>query len=570
MKTIVLMGDPNVGKSVLFSRLTGVDVISSNYPGTTVDFTRGRASSHGDTFDVIDAPGAYSLTPTNKAEEVAVSLLDRADVIVNVVDATSLERCLPLTIELIERRQPVVVALNMWDEAEHLGISINVHELEGLLKVPVVPTVAITGEGVRALVQRLGDVPISDRPGSKNRDEVWSEVGRIVRRVQAIEHRHHTFRNRLADATVKPGAGLVTAAAALFALFWLVRVVGEVLVHRVLEPLFELYRVPVMRLSEWLGPGFLHDVLVGRLIDGTVDFVQSLGILTTGLFMPFGMVLPYVVAFYFALGLLEDSGYLPRLATVTDTFFHRIGLHGHGIVPVLLGLGCKVPGVLSARALETRKQRFIAITLVGIAIPCTAYTAMVFGVLGRYGMRYLLLFYGTLGVVFIVLGLLLNRLSREETPELFLDIPPYRRPSLLAVAKKTWMRVRWFLSDALPLLFVGVVVASLLDAIGLTHALARYAAPFMKMWFDLPGEAAPALLSGLLRKEMAVGMLVPLSLSPAQLTIGITVFALFPCVATFGVMAKELGAKDMLKAVAIMILTATAAGGILRLVLVGM
>jgi ferrous iron transport protein B len=569
MKTIVLMGDPNVGKSVLFSRLTGVDVISSNYPGTTVDFTRGRVSRQGETLDVIDAPGTYSLTPTNKAEDVAVSLLDRADAIVNVVDATSLERCLPLTLELLERRKPVVVALNMWDEAEHLGIRINVRELEELLKTPVVPTVAITGEGVRELMQRLQDAPVPERPAAQNRDAIWREVGHIVGRVQTIEHRHHSLRNRLADATVKPGSGFATAAVALFVLFWLVRIVGEGVVHHVMEPVFELYRVPVMRLSEWLGPGFLHDVLVGKLIAGRIDFVQSLGILTTGLFMPFGMVLPYVFSFYFALGLLEDSGYLPRLATVTDTFFHRLGLHGHGIVPVLLGLGCKVPGVLAARSLETRKQRFIAITLVGIAIPCTAYTAMVFGVLGRYGVRYLLLFYGTLGVVFILLGLLLNRLSHEETPELFLDIPPYRRPSVPAVAKKTWMRVRWFFADAVPLLFLGVVVASLFDALGLTQALARHAASFMKMWFDLPGEAAPALLSGFLRKEMAVGMLVPLSLSPAQLTIGVTVFALFPCVATFGMMAKELGAKDMLKAIALMVLTALAVGGVLRLVLVG-
>jgi len=563
------MGDPNVGKSVLFSRLTGVDVIASNYPGTTVDYARGRMTWQGKTLEIVDAPGTYSLEPTNKAEEVAVSLLDKADVIVNVVDATSLERCLLLTVELLEQRKPVIIALNMWDEAQHLGVNINVRELESLLQVPVVPTVAITGEGVDGLVQRLNEARVSERPKLGGEEQAWTEVGHIVRKVQTVAHRHHTMLDRLEDATVKPGTGLLAAAVILFALFWLVRVVGEGLIRYGTEPLFNLYRVPVTALSNWLGPGFLHDVLIGKLIDGEVDFVQSMGILTTGLFMPLGMVLPYVIAFYLALAFLEDTGYLPRLATVADTLFHRIGLHGHAIVPVLLGLGCKVPGVLSARTLETKKQRFIAVALVGITVPCMAHTAMVFGVLAAYGARYILIFFGTLAAVFLLLGLVLNKAWREETSELFLDIPPYRRPSLSAAAKKTWMRVRWFLSDALPLLFLGVVVASVLDALGLTEKLAQHAAPFMKAWFDLPGEAVPALLSGFLRKEMAVGMLVPLALTPGQLTVAVTVFAFIPCVATLGVMLKELGGKNMLKAMAVMTLTALVVGGILRLVLIG-
>jgi small GTP-binding protein len=170
MKTLVLIGDPNVGKSVLFSRLTGVDVIFSNYPGTTVDYAKGRISRHGETLEIIDAPGTYSLEPTNKAEEVAVSLLDKADVIVNVVDATSLERCLLLTVELLARHKPVVIALNMWDEAQHLGITINVRELESLLQIPVIPTVAITGEGVKELVLFCWAWPLT---GSRGRS-VWN------------------------------------------------------------------------------------------------------------------------------------------------------------------------------------------------------------------------------------------------------------------------------------------------------------------------------------------------------------------------------------------------------------
>jgi ferrous iron transport protein B len=568
MKTIVLVGDPNVGKSVLFSRLTGVDVIASNYPGTTVDYAKGRMILHDDTLEIIDAPGTYSLEPTNKAEEVAVSLLDQADVIVNVVDATSLERCLLLTLELLKTGKPVIVALNMWDESKHLGILINLKELEALLKVPVVPTVAITGEGVKELVERLTEARVADRPKDDGEDRTWQEIGHIVRNVQTVAHRHHTIWDRLVDATVKPGTGVVTAIFILFMLFWLVRITGEGIIEYICTPLFELYRAPVMALSEYLGPGLLHDIVIGKLIDGQVDFVQSLGVLTTGLFMPIGMVLPYVIAFYMALALLEDSGYLPRLATVTDTLFHRLGLHGHGIIPVLLGLGCKVPGILAARALETRKQRFIAIVLVGLTVPCAAHTATVFGVIGHYGGRYLLISFGTLAAVFLLLGFILNRTAEEEIPELFLDIPPYRKPNFAAVVKKTWMRIRWFMSDALPLLFIGVALAGVLDAIGLTEIFSDFASPFMLAWFGLPGETVPALFGGFLRKEMAVGMLVPLALTPAQMTVAVTVFAFFPCVASLGVMLKELGVRDMLKAMMVMTLIVLIIGGILRLLLI--
>jgi ferrous iron transport protein B len=456
----------------------------------------------------------------------------------------------------------------MWDEARHLGIDIDVGELENLLGVPVVPTVAITGEGVKELVQRFDAARISGRRQPVGADQEWMEVGHIVRKVQTVAHRHHTIWDRLTDATVQSGTGWLVALGVMFALFWLVRLVGEGLIRYGVEPVFDLYRAPVAALSVWLGSGLPHDILIGTLVDGQMDYVQSMGILTTGLFMPFGMVLPYIIAFYLALAILEDSGYLPRLATVTDNIFHKLGLHGHGIIPVLLGLGCNVPGVLSARTLETRKQRFIAATLVSVTVPCMAQSAMIFGVLGPHGARYILLVYGTLAAVFILLGLTLNKTAHGECPELFLDIPPYRWPSLSAVAKKTWMRVRWFVAEAVPFLFLGILAVSLLNASGAINYLACHMTTFMQAWFGLPGAAVPALLAGFLRKDLAVGMLIPLALNPAQLTIAVTVLTLyFPCVATFAVLLKELGVKDMLKAALVMILTALIVGGLLRLVI---
>ena len=569
MKKIVLMGNPNVGKSVVFSRLTGANVIASNYPGTTVDFYEGSMRLEGEHVKIIDAPGTYSLKPTNKAEEVSASLFEDADIIINVVDATNLERNLYLTLEILEREKPTVIALNLWDETKHLGIEIDYKKLEEMLGVPVVPTVALTGEGIKELVERLKEAKKAEFP-RLSEDEKWVKIGKIIKEVEAIKHHHHTLRERLSDITIKPVTGIPIAIIIVAFSFFVVRIIGEGLITYVLDPLFDAYYPVATGISNFLGSGIIHDILIGTLIDGKIDYMQSMGLLTTGLYVPFGAVLPYIISFYFTLSLLEDSGYLPRLATLVDNIFHKLGMHGHGIVPVFLGLGCNVPGVLSSRALETRKQRFISATLTAISVPCMAQTAMIFGILGPYGMRYIAMVYATLFAVFIVAGLLLNKFVKGESPEIFLDIPPYRRPSMKAIAKKTWMRIRWFLEDAIPWLFLGVLLVNILYAIGFLQWLGNVFSPITSGWLGLPDESTTALLIGFLRKDLAVGMLLPLGMKPLQLVIATTILAIyFPCIATFAVMLKELGIKDLMKSVAIMIATALIVGGAMRGVLLG-
>jgi ferrous iron transport protein B len=346
----------------------------------------------------------------------------------------------------------------------------------------------------------------------------------------------------------------------------LVRFIGETLVGYAADPLFELYRPWVMRLDSMLGNGFLHELLIGKIIEGEVDFVQSMGVLTTALYVPVGMVLPYIVAFYVVLAILEDSGYLPRLATLSDSLLHKLGMHGHGILPVFLGLGCNVPGILAARVLETRKQRFIASTLIGISVPCMAQTAMIFGVLGDHGSRYILLVFATLTAVFIVAGFLLKRLVPGDAPEIFLEIPPYRRPSVLAVFKKTWMRVRWFLTEAIPFLFLGVLLVNILFSIGFFRFTGVLLAPVLEGICGLPQEAASALMVGFLRKDLAVGMLLPLNMTPMQLVTAVTMLTVyFPCAATFAVMMKELKLVDTIKASLIMVSVSLLVGGMLNL-----
>ncbi|MHC1626516.1 MAG: FeoB small GTPase domain-containing protein [Methanoculleaceae archaeon] len=570
MRKIVLMGNPNVGKSVVFSRLTGARVISSNYPGSTVDLSRGRMRTRSGVAEIIDAPGTYSLRPSNKAEEIAAMMFNQADLVINVVDATNLERNLFLTQEILETGKPVIVALNIWDEAVRYGIEIDYHALERELGVPVVPVIALSGEGIDEVVRLLDEVSPREVLRPLSDEEKWIRIGAITRKVQTIHHRHPSPWDRIAHASIRPATGLPIAVGIILFSFLAVRIIGESLIQYIFDPLFDLYLPVVMTLGDWLGPGILHDILIGNMIEGQIDYVQSLGILTTGLYVPLGMVLPYIISFYLTLSILEDSGYLPRLATLADGLFHHLGMHGYGIVPLFLGFGCNVPGALATRCLETRKQRFIAATLLSIAVPCTAQIAMIFGVLGSYGLHYILMVIITLFIVYITAGIILARFVKGESYEICMEIPPYRVPAPRVIAKKTWMRMMGFLREAIPYLFLGILIVNVLYATGFLEWLGNLSAPITSGLFGLPREATAALIMGFLRKDLAVGMLVPLGMSPLELVIAVTLLTIyFPCAATFAVLVRELGVVDMLKATAIMVSTAVIVGTAMRIILLG-
>lgn len=565
---ILLMGNPNVGKSVVFSRLTGVHVVASNYPGTTVEFTKGKMRLRGENVEIIDVPGTYTLEPTSRAEEVAVKMLEEGDMVINVVDSTNLERSLNLTLQLLKRKIPLIVALNLWDEAEHTGIKIDVKSLEQILGIPCIPTCAITGEGFKELVERIKEAKTGKIDFEE--EERWHEVGNIVSEVEKVGHRHHRFSEKLADASIHPVTGIPIALGILFATFKIIRFIGEGLIGYVAEPLFENLWSPLMlKLSSLLGgDGVIHNILIGRLIEGEIDYGESFGLLTTGLFVPFGAVLPYVFAFYLILSFIEDSGYLPRLAVLVDNIMHKLGLHGMAVIPMMLGLGCNVPAALSTRIMETRRERFIAATLMAIAIPCLPQIAMVAGLIGKHGAAGLGMVFGTLFFVWITLGVLLNKFMKGESMEMFLEIPPYRLPYLRGLAKKVWIRIVWFVKEAVPWVLVGILIANILYALGIIDFVGRYAAPVVSGVLGLPKEAVGALLIGFLRKDVAVGMLVPLNLTLSQLVVASVVLTMyFPCVATFATLIKELGVKDMLKSAAIMIVSTLLVGGTLNLVL---
>ena len=568
---ILLVGNPNVGKSALFSRLTGTHIIASNYPGTTVEFTKGYLKVGEEHAEIIDVPGNYTLEPTSKAEEVAVEMLKEGDLVINVVDATNLERNLNLTLQLLERQTPVIVALNMWDDTQHRGISIDVARLEKLLGVPVVPTVGVSGQGVRELVKRIPEAKVPENARTySDSDERWARVGDIVNQVQSLSHRHHRWYENLEDASSHRVGGIVIALLVLSATFWFVRFVGEGIIGYVADPLFEGLWTPVLaKLSLALGPGsFWHDIFIGRLIGGGIDYSQSFGLLSTGLYIPLAAVLPYIFSFYLALGILEDVGYLPRLAVLMDTIMHRLGLHGYAIIPTILGFGCNVPGIMSTRILESRKQRFIAATLISIGVPCAALQAMIIGLVGEQGVEYIAMVYGSLVISWVIIGLILNRVVKGFNPELLVEIPPYRFPPWRVIGEKLWLRVSAFIKEALPIVLGAVLVVNVLYTLGVFNAIADITAPILTGLWGLPKETIAPLVVGFLRKDAAMGLLVPLALTAKQLVISSTVLAMFfPCVATFVILARELGTRDLLKAVGIMIAAALIMGSLQNLVL---
>jgi ferrous iron transport protein B len=392
----------------------------------------------------------------------------------------------------------------------------------------------------------------------------------MIDSVQHITHRHHTWGERLSDASIQPLSGGLIAVAILSGVFFAIRFISESLIGYVLDPLFDRFWAPVvLRASDTLkGSGLLHDLFVGRIGAGPIDYVQSFGLLTSGLYVPLAMVLPYVLSFYLALGLLEDTGYLPRLAVMVDTLMHRLGLHGYAIIPTLLGFGCNVPGIMATRVLESGRERFIAATLISIAVPCASLQAMIFGMVGRRGGRYVLLVYGVLFAVWLTLGVVLRRAVRGFTPELLIEIPPYRLPSWRAVAQKLWMRIRGFILEAVPIVLGAVLVVNILYSMGIFFAVADAAAPLVTTVFGLPKESVVPLTVGFLRKDVAMGMMVALNLTTAQLVVASVVLAMFfPCIATFAVLWKELGLSGLVKSIGVMLIAVFLTGGVLNLIL---
>ena len=535
---ILLMGNPNVGKSVIFSKLTGVNVVSSNYVGTTVDYTVGDVSFGRQRGVMIDVPGVYSLEATSEAEKVAVSLLEEgADVIVCVLDATHLERNLLLAYQLREYQIPIVYSLNLLDVAERQGIKIDAAKLSEELGAPVIPTVAIKNAGLMDLLRKaVSFAKEKAKPEPKLSDEErWLKIKDIVAKVQTEVEKKTTFMDLLEDKTIQPWPGIPIALLVLILSLGVVIGGGKGLRALVLLPLVRDVIQPFLTniVSLLVPPGIFRNLLVGEF-----------GIFIIGIEWPFALILPYVFLFYIVFSFLEDSGFMPRIAVLADGVFRRIGIQGGNIIPIMLGYGCAVPAILGSRTANTYKERLIVAALVSFAVPCASQSAAFFALLGDRSVAALAFVYLLSILMGLFVGYVMNRMVPGKSQPMLLEVPNLLWPDKEAFKKKLKIRMKGFLVDAEGPMLMGIIIASLIAETGVLNEFSKLIGPLVEGWLGLPKEASLSLLLGIIRRELAVLPLLELNLNTLQLVVG-SVIALFylPCLSVFAVLTKEFSLK---------------------------
>ncbi|PQQ67897.1 ferrous iron transporter B [Acetivibrio saccincola] len=560
---VLLMGNPNVGKSVIFSKLTGMNVIASNYTGTTVSFTKGEININGRKATLIDVPGVYSLKSTSKAEEVAVSILENenADAIICVIDATNLERNLYLALELKEKNIPMVFAVNLSDVAANQGIEIDIEALEEELAAPVIPTIAIRNKGLREILNKVSEAIYSNKKTDEEReklteDELWKRSEDIAKKVQKIRESDPTFLEKMGDLMLKPFPGIPIAFLVIALMLGVVVGGGKALRGGILLPIINNLYAPFVKslVSKFVSEGILYNILVGEF-----------GVLIKGIEWPFALVLPYVFLFYVALSFLEDSGYLPRLGVLVDGILKRIGLNGGNIIPIIMGYGCAVPAILGSRAATTKKERIIIASIVSLSVPCVAQTGAFISLLGEQSVLALIAVYLISFFAMFVSGVIAKKLIPGKSDPILLEIPNLLMPDIKALLKKISIRTKHFMIEAEIPMVIAIAFAALVVETGVLNAAAGFIEPFVGGWLGLPKEATLGLILGVLRREFAVLPLLELNLSTIQLLVA-SVVALFylPCLSVFAVLIKEFGVKTALIISSFTFVTALVVGGLIN------
>ena len=554
-----LIGQPNCGKSTLFNQVAGYKAETGNFSGTTVAFTESKVRVAGEVVELVDLPGTYLLDGTNSAERETKNYLSAnyVDVIINVVDATHLSSGLELTLELLSLNRPLVVALNMMDEAARVGLHIDGEGLAKKLGVPVLPLVASKGRGVKNLFITAQNTARTNHRVVKEEIDaatLHAQAGELASRFAVRGERHVSWRDQIDDVLLHPVWGYVILLVVLLAFFEAVYGLGQLI-----EP-------PVLRFFTVITNWTLAEIPMNEFFSEI-----ALGIFQ-GISAGVAIVLPYLMPFLFGLGILEDIGYLPRIAFLMDAFMHRIGLHGKAIVPFILGYGCNVPAVMSTRMLEEKRDRVLAAALATL-VPCAARLAVVFGLVAFYlgPVAGFALYIFNLFVIALT-GRLLTRLMPEDTPGLILEMPAYRVPTIRNVVNKAWFRVREFVVEAWPILIVGSAVLAALNYFHVSAIFNLFVRPLT--WsLGLPSEVGVPLIFGILRKELSLVMLSQalgsINFSSVLTTTQMVTYATFvmfyiPCLATLSVLRRELGTRAMLWISLLTVVVATLAALLAR------
>ena len=630
-RPVVLLGNPNVGKSALFSAFTGRRVDVSNYPGTTVEVAHGRLQVNGHDLNLIDTPGIRSLLPRSEDERVARDvLLDETPwAVVQVVDSKNLRRGLLLAFQLAEHEMPYVLALNMADEAQAAGIHVDDQRLSQLLGADVTPTVATRGDGVERLQRSLkAPRPVSyrvryDRAIERGIRQIVALLpeswrGRRAAALALLAGDTGAFGRRRVDAEVRARIMRIVAETTAAYEEPLAYLITQQQLDCADEVLKEVYRSPAQRRAsagEWLGRLMVHPVwgwpflalvllglyyfvgvlgagtmvdwmegvLFGELINPTVtaavemipvSFIQDFlvgeyGLVTMALSYGVAIVLPIVFTFFLAFSLLEDSGYLPRLAVMANRPFRAMGLNGKAVLPMVLGLGCDTMATLTTRILETRKERVQVTLLLALGVPCSAQLGVLMGMAAILtGPAVAVWMAVVIGTLFAV-GWLAARVLPGRSSDFILELPPVRRPQLGAILVKTVARLEWYLKEVLPLFILGTTILFALDKAHLLAALERLMAPLVQGLLGLPQQTAGVFLIGFLRRDFGAAGLFDMAreglLTTNQLVVSLVVITLFiPCIANLLMIIREYGRRTAMWVVATVFPLAFAVGALLH------
>lgn len=595
---VVLVGNPNVGKSIFFNYLTESYVSVSNYPGTTLDISSGEFKD----YIVLDTPGVYGVSSFNDEEKVARDIILSADIIVNIVDAVHLERDLFLTQQLIDMDKKVIVALNIMDEAETRGLDIDIDELKKKLGVEVIPTVAVDNKGLSMLADTIQHakkgnkslsaemenklVDISKKTKNKAdsllilegdqyvakhfgvdalafRETIYNKrrkrVNEIVEEVITKIEKNNTIGDKIGSLLLRPLSGIPILLVILYALYQFIGVfVAQTLVgiteETIMIGMYEPFIIDLV--SNFIS----INSLLGKILIG------EFGVLTMTVTYILGLLLPLVAGFYFFLAILEDSGYMPRIAALVDRALNYLGLNGRAIIPMLLGFGCVTMATVTTRMLGSKREKIIAIFLLGLAIPCSAQLGVIAGLIAPLGLKYFVIYVMTIFTVYVIAGTFLNKVLPGKSTDLLIDLPPVRLPRLKNILRKTYLKSKYFIFEAGPIFALGAVGITLLKEGGILQWIQDKVAPFIVGWLKLPKETTEAFIMGIIRRDFGAAGLNSLALTSDQTLVSLIVITLFvPCIAAMLVMIKEQGFKQALMVWLGSWFAAFAVGGIVAL-----
>lgn len=572
---VVLTGNPNVGKSIFFNSFTGIYVEVSNFPGTTLDISSGKFKD----YIIIDTPGVYGVSSFNDEEIVARDAIASADIVVNVVDAVHLERDLFLTQQVIDMGIPVIVAINMMDEAKKNGLKIDIDKLSNELGVPIIPTIAPKGEGLEEVKNSLhlakvgntsikltkelydltekstnraeavlimeGDPHVASKNNIKDvdyRHEVYLDrrerVNKIIDNVVTETTDSTSFKTKLGKYMIRPITGIPMLLGVLYLLYEFVGVfIAQTVVAITEETIFIGTYEPFIR-------GIINNFVsessfIGQLLIG------EFGVLTMAITYTFGLLLPLVIGFYLFLSLLEDSGYLPRIAALVDRLLTSIGLNGRAVIPMILGFGCVTMATITTRMLGSKRERIIAVFLLGIAIPCSAQVGVIVGLIAPLGPKYLIIYVLSIFIVYVLSGTVLNKILPGESTDLLIDLPPLRIPSMANILRKTYIKSKAFIKEAGPIFIIGAVIITLLQYSGILVFIQRLVEPVTVGWLGLPKETATAFIMGIIRRDFGAAGLTSLVMTADQTIVALVTITLFvPCIAAVIIMFKERSKKE--------------------------